>query len=352
MTIGLLRLAVLSAPLLLVAGVAQAHSQDPHAGHIMTPARTPAPVPVQTPAPSPVDPHAGHDMSGMAPRPTPATDPHAGHDMSAMSGQLLQSHSPTNADHPGRLRDAAPPPAATSGPVHAADLFFPEAGMVAARRLLIAENGDIRTTAVIIDRLEAGFGGHEDNYLWDIQGWSGGDINRFWWKSEGGGAFGDSLDEAEVQLLYSRAILPFWDFQAGVRQDYRPDGEDTTHLVLGVQGLAAYWFEIDAAAFLSTDGDLTARVEAEYDQRITQRLILQPRVEVDLAGSDIPELEIGSGLGSVDVGLRLRYEIRKEFAPYVGVEWSRAFGGTRDLIEAGGGDAEHTAVVVGLKAWF
>ena len=145
--------------------------------------------------------------------------------------------------------------------------------------------------------------------------------------------------------------------EAGVRADgsaacFRPDGEDTTHLVLGLQGLAPYWWEVDAAAFLSTDGNLTARVEAEYDQRITQRLILQPRMEIDVSASDIPELEIGSGLSSVEAGLRLRYEFRKEFAPYVGVEWSRAFGDTADYIEARGGEAEDTRLVVGLKAWF
>ncbi|WP_374516184.1 copper resistance protein B, partial [Brevundimonas sp.] len=117
-------------------------------------------------------------------------------------------------------------------------------------------------------------------------------------------------------------------------------------------GLAPHWWEVDAAAFLSTEGDLTARVEAEYDQRLTQRLILQPRFEVDLSASDIPELGLGSGLTSVEAGLRLRYEFRREFAPYVGVEWSRALGDTADLVEAAGGDPEETRFVLGLRAWF
>ncbi|MNS64535.1 Copper resistance protein B precursor [compost metagenome] len=140
--------------------------------------------------------------------------------------------------------------------------------------------------------------------------------------------------------------------QAGVRQDFRPDGDDTTHLTLGVQGVAPYWFEVSAAAFLSTEGDLTARAEAEYDQRLTQKWILQPAVEVALSASDIPELEMGSGLTSVTAGLRLRYEIRKEFAPYVGVEWSRSFGDTADYAKARGDDVEATRFVVGIKAWF
>lgn len=343
-------------------------AQDPHAGHVMPPAQTPPaadphaghrmpaqPAPVdpqaghQMPAATPgqADPHAGHDMSAMSPA---QTDPHAGHDMSTMS--MGPPNVATSADNPGRPPEDPLPPAALTGPVHAADLVFGAEAMAASRRTLIHENGDVRTTAVILDRLEAGFGDGGETYLWDVQGWTGGDINRFWWKSEGEGDFNGALEDAEVQALYSRAVTPFWDLQAGVRQDFRPDGEDTTHLVLGLQGLAPHWWEVDAAAFLSTDGDLTARVEAEYDLRITQRLILQPRLEIDASASDIPELEIGSGLSSIEAGLRLRYEFRKEFAPYVGIEWSRAFGDTADYIEARGGETDDTRFVVGLKAWF
>ncbi|RZJ47309.1 MAG: copper resistance protein B [Brevundimonas sp.] len=332
---------------------AQPAAQDPHAGHVMPPAPMPpeadphAGHETSTMAPAQPDPHAGHDMATMQPA---QADPHAGHDMAAMS--MGPPDVPTSADDSGRPPETPVSTAALSGPTHAADLVFGAEAMNASRQTLIAENGDVRTTAVIIDRLEAAFGDGDDTYLWDVQGWSGGDINRFWWKSEGEGDFGGDLEEVEIQALYSRAITPFWDVQAGVRQDFRPDGEDTTHLVLGLQGLAPYWFEIDAAAFLSTKGDLTARVEAEYDQRITQRLILQPRLEIDASASDIPELEIGSGLSSIEAGLRLRYELRKEFAPYVGVEWSRALGNTADYIEARGGEAEDTRLVVGLKAWF
>lgn len=395
------RLAVALAPLILAASAfgAQAQTQDPHAGHVMpaparpapapapppqTPARPPAQDPHaghvmppaqtppaadphaghQTPALAPaVDPHAGHDMSPPA---SAQTDPHAGHDMSTMAPAQADPHAghdmstmsmgppdvPTSTDNPGRPPEDLVPAAALGGPTHAADLVFGPDAMVASRRTLVGENGDMRVTTVIIDRLEAGFGDGEETYLWDAQGWTGGDINRFWWKSEGEGDFDGGLEEAEFQALYSRAVKPFWDVQVGVRQDYRPDGEDTTHLVLGFQGLAPYWWEIDAAAFLSTEGDLTARVEAEYDQRITQRLILQPRFEIDVSASDMPELEVGSGLSSVEAGLRLRYEFRKEFAPYLGVEWSRAFGATADYIEARGGEVDDTRFVVGLKAWF
>ncbi|NBW11383.1 MAG: copper resistance protein B [Caulobacteraceae bacterium] len=319
------------------------------------------PLAVATPAlAQTADPHAGHDMSGMtmapaaqAPAQTKPADPHAGHDMSGMSmpGQMSgmtmgPPDLPTSVDDAGRPPRQPTPAAALTGPAHAADRFFDPTAMAAARDAMLAENGDVRTTGVVIDRLEAGFGDGDATYLWDAQGWTGGDINRFWWKSEGEG--GAKLEEVEVQALYSRAIRPFWDLQAGVRQTIRPDLKDTTDLVLGVQGLAPHWFEIDAAAFLSTEGDLSARIEAEYDQRLTQRWILQPRAEVTLAASDVPEIKVGSGLSSLELGLRLRYEIRREFAPYAGVEWTRRFGETRDLT----GEGEDLRVVVGLKAWF
>ena len=368
------RLLVAIAPLVLAAGAAQAQTADPHAGHSMSSA-TPSRPQTQP------DPHAGHDMSGTAAQPDPhaghdmskmaapsQTDPHAGHDMGGMdmSGAQADPHAghdmsgmamgppdvPTSANTPGRQPETPPPAAALSGPAHAADLVFGAEAMAASRRTLIVENGDVRTTAVIIDRIEAGFGDGGDTYLWDAQGWTGGDINRFWWKFEGMGDLDGKLEDAEVQALYSRAITPFWDLQAGVRQDFRPDGPDTTHAVLGIQGLAPYWWEVDAAAFLSTEGDLTAKIEAEYDQRITQRLILQPRFEAEASASDIPELEIGSGLSSIQAGLRLRYEIKKEFAPYVGVEWTRALGSTADFIRARDGDPDQVQMVVGLKAWF
>ncbi|WP_333612368.1 copper resistance protein B [Brevundimonas bullata] len=333
---------------------APAAATDPHAGHDMSGMQT---APAQTPAVDPhashnmgslpaADPHAGHDIGQ-----TSAADPHAGHDMSGMAGGA--SNIPTSVDAVGgRMVETPPPAAARAAPAHAADLLFDPAVMAAARKQLLAENGDVRTTAVLIDTLEASFGDGEEGYSWNAQGWTGGDINRFWWKTEGEGAFDGKLHEAEVQALYSRAVAPFWDVQAGVRQDFRSDGDDTTHLTLGVQGVAPYWFEVSAAAFLSTDGDLTARAEAEYDQRLTQKWILQPAVEVALSARDIPELEMGSGLTSVTAGLRLRYEIRKEFAPYVGVEWSRSFGDTADYAKARGDDVEATRFVVGIKAWF
>jgi copper resistance protein B len=328
---------------------------DPHAGHQMTPMGQTSPAPAMpaghdmsgmTMDRTPAMP-AGHDMSTMSLGQTPAA-PHAGHDM---AGMAMPPDIQTSANNPGRPAEAGPPASASSGPAHAADLLFDPAEMTAAREQLRVENGDIRTTAVIIDRLEATFADGEEAYDWNAQGWSGGDINRFWWKSEGGGGFGDGVEEAEIQALYSRAVRPFWDVQTGLRQTYRPEG-DRTDLVAGIKGLAPHWFEVDAAAFLSNQGELTARAEAEYDQRITNRWILQPRAEINLSAEDIPELRIGSGLTSLQLGARLRYEIHKEFAPYVGVEWTKSFGNTANFLAADGRRSEDTRLVVGIRAWF
>ncbi len=122
--------------------------------------------------------------------------------------------------------------------------------------------------------------------------------------------------------------------------------------MLGVQGLAPYLFDVDAAVFLSNRRELTARAQAEYDLRVTQRLILQPRAEINLSAEDIPEFAIGAGVSTVQVGARLRYEIRREFAPYIGVEWTSGVGETRNLLEARGDEADATRVVVGLRTWF
>jgi copper resistance protein B len=246
---------------------------------------------------------------------------------------------------------APPPAAALSGPAHAADAVFGAEQMAQAREELRVEHGDMRVGKLLVDRLEARIRDGRDGYAWDAQGWYGGDIDKLWVKTEGEGEFGGGVEAAEVQALWSHAIGPFFDLQAGLRYDIRPR-PDRGYLVLGVQGLAPYWFEVDAAAFLSDKGDLTARVEAEYDQRITQKLILQPRVEFDLAAQDVPELGIGSGLSTAELGIRLRYEFKPQFAPYLGVEYERALGDTADFRRAGGEDVGGWSVLLGVRAWF
>lgn len=246
----------------------------------------------------------------------------------------------------------APPPAeALSGPAHAADAVFGEAAMSAARQGLVKEHGDMRFSKVLIDQAEARIGKGRDGYFLNAEAWYGGDINKLWLKSEIEGERGRKPEQAEIQALWSRAIDPWFDLQAGIRFDANP-GTNRTHLVLGVQGLAPYWWEVDGAVFLSNKGELTARAEAEYDLRITQKLILQPRLEVDLSAQDIEELGIGAGLSTADAGLRLRYQISQQFSPYVGLSYERAFGDTRDFRRAEGDSAGGLKFVAGLRAWF
>ena len=232
-----------------------------------------------------------------------------------------------------------------------ADQFYDPAEMADARAQARQEMGGGKQAKFLFDRLEYQSIDDEDVLLWDADAWRGGDIDRLWFKSEGEYSFDESqFAEAELQALWSHAFAAFWDVQAGIRQDFEPDGR--THAVLGVQGLAPYWFEVDAAAFLSTDGDLTARIETEYELRLSQRLILQPRAEVELSAQNIPETQTGAGLSHGSVGARLRYEIRREIAPYIGVEWSRSFGETANFLRAAGEDIETTAIVAGVRLWW
>ena len=239
----------------------------------------------------------------------------------------------------------------SSPPWSQADEYYGADAMAKSRAEVQHEGGGQTNWFVMADRFETQFTDDEEALIFDGQGWYGGDVNKLWIKAEAEYSFeGEELEAAEVQALWSRAISPYFDLQAGVRYDLEPKGR--THAVIGVQGLAPYWFEVDAAAFVSTQGDVTARIEAEYELLLTQRLVLQPRVEASLSAQDIPALQIGSGLTNVDAGLRLRYEVVREFAPYIGVEWKNAIGDTADLIEASGGDANSTAVLIGVRTWF
>jgi len=232
-----------------------------------------------------------------------------------------------------------------------ADQYYDPAEMAAARAMVGHEMGDMNHLMVMADRLEVQSADDGDSFLWDDQAWYGGDIDKLWLKTEGHGSLdGGGIEDAEIQALWSRAISPFWDLQAGLRYDMEPDSR--AHAVLGIQGLAPYWFEVDAAGFLDDEGNLTARIEAEYDLRLTQRVILQPRLETELAAQDDLSRGVGSGVTGFSAGLRLRWEIIREFAPYVGVEWQTSPGKTGDLIEAAGGERDQTVLLAGIRAWY
>ena len=332
---------------------------------------------LSTPALAQHDGHQGQVAAEPA-RSQPAADPHADHRPPADSAPDKQQHGDHDAtdhgamdhsamdhgamDHgtmehggpveasPGPTMETPPPPGAGSGPPRAADAIWGAEAMRASRRDLQRSHGAFPLFWFQADRAEMQVRDGSDGYLWDLQAYYGTPTSRLWLKSEGEGHFGEAVEDAEGQALYSRAIGPFFDVQAGVRHDFA--GPDTTHAVIGVQGLAPYMFEIDAAAFLSHRGDLTARVEAELDQRITQALILQPRAEVSLAAQDVPQLGIGAGVDKIELGVRLRYEIRREFAPYIGIEQSWRMGGSADFARAAGEDPGVTSLVAGVRFWF
>lgn len=241
---------------------------------------------------------------------------------------------------------AKPPPIAHD---RAADRYWNPRDMAAAAAS--AMHAPARTYAKLtFDLAEYQFRDGQDGYRWEGEAWLG-DLNRFVLKSKGEGTFGAGVDRAEVQALYAKALDPWWNLQAGIRQDIRPR-PSRTWATLGIEGRAPYLFEVQAAAFLSDKGQLAARIEGAYDQRLTQRLILQPRAELDLAAQDMPDQRIGAGLSSAELGLRLRYEIRREFAPYVGINWTWAAGRTADYARADGRDIAERSAVAGIRIWF
>ena len=199
-------------------------------------------------------------------------------------------------------------------------------------------------------------GGAPDHLGWEVQGWIGRDFNKFWWKHEGEAVFeGTDEGESETDLLYSRLITPFWNLQFGVQYANEwesSDYEDRWSAVAAVQGLAPYKFELDNALYLSEEGDLTFEFEGEYDLRITQRVVLQPRAELSLAAQDIPDRALGSGLTDASLDLRLRYEIRRDFAPYIGMRYRTLAGKTADIAEDAGQETEFFYVIMGLRFAF
>ncbi len=205
---------------------------------------------------------------------------------------------------------------------------------------------------VKVDKLEYWASDEADGVAWEAQARAGTDTDKVAFKTSGEYLSDeDAFEKVETQLLYMRMATDFFDVQAGIRHDFEPDPE-RTYAVLGINGLAPQWFEVDANLFLSDRGDASARVEAEYDILLTQKLILQPQAEINIAFSDDRPLGIGAGFSSIEAGLRLRYEIEREFAPYVGVAWERGLGESAIRTRADGEEAERTSLVAGVSVFF
>ena len=204
--------------------------------------------------------------------------------------------------------------------------------------------------AVAFNRFEAVKADDGDYGVYDAEAWFGRTYDRAVLKSEGD-VVDDTLEESSTDLLYSHAVTAYWDLQTGLRHD-SAEGPDRNWLALGFEGLAPYWFEVNATVYLGEQGRSLLKVDAEYEVLLSQRLILQPRMELAAYGRDDVQNGLGSGLSSIDVGLRLRYEISRQFAPYLGVEWKGQFGDTADYTRADGGDPNEVVLVGGVRFWF
>ncbi len=202
----------------------------------------------------------------------------------------------------------------------------------------------------LIDRLEAWDADEGTGIGWEALAWVGKDIDRLWLRSEGERS-GGTTESADLEVLYGRNVARWWDAVVGIRHDFG-EGPSQTFLAFGVMGLAPQKFEIEATAYVGQSGQTALRLEAEYDTLLTNRLILQWLAEAELHGREDERRGIGAGLGTVEAGLRLRFEITRQFAPYIGVVWERAYGDTADFRRADGHGVNDTRVVAGVRIWF
>ncbi|MCH5512947.1 copper resistance protein B [Pseudomonas syringae pv. syringae] len=202
----------------------------------------------------------------------------------------------------------------------------------------------------LADKLEWQDANDGSALAWDLSGWIGGDIDRLLLRSEGERTNGKT-EEAEIQALWGHSISPWWDVVAGARQDFKP-GAPQTWAAFGLQGQAISDLDIEATAFIGEAGQTAARLEADYDLQLTNNLVLQPTAELNFYGKNDPQRGNGSGLSTSEFGLRLRYEITPQFAPYVGVSWDRSYGKTADYAREDDEDTQDARLVVGVRMWF
>lgn len=210
------------------------------------------------------------------------------------------------------------------------------------------------SSLVLVEQLEVAVGMEDTPIFLEAIGWYGGAVNRAWFRVEGEQLTGDGEGDVEAHVYYGRLIAPFWDFLVGIRGDQRwgDDAETRGHLAVGLIGELPLRIEVEPTLFLSHEGDFSARLEAEYNLLITQRLIATPEVELNLAIGDAPAWGIESGLNDVELGLRVRYLVVQEFAPYLGVRWEQRFGATADLARRSGGSASDVGLIAGTRFWF
>lgn len=214
---------------------------------------------------------------------------------------------------------------------------------------------EMKHTSVLADVLEFRPGREDSDFRWDIEGWRGGDFNRLWFKSEGERNTALKADyDIDFQLLYGRFVKKYYDFQVGVRaetQSFREANVTRAHAVIGIEGLVPYRYEFESALFISHQGDVSGRVSFTRDYLVTQRWILQGRIEANAAAQRVERFTTSRGLNNIEAGLRLRYEVRRKFGPYVGISYDQSFFGTADLVRQEGGDPRQIRFVAGVRIW-
>lgn len=318
----------------------QAHPQN----HAATPA---AEEPAQQKAPAkPVE----IDHSAMGHAPSPPSSGHDGHappdarEQASGDSSRMDHSAMDHQDHAAMGHDIPPSTGVPVPELTAADraAAFPDLEPHTTHDQLVVH-------FVQFNRLEA-WDDEGGGQAWEGLAWIGNDWNKLWLRTEGERE-GGHTESADLEVLYGRPVAPWWDLVAGIRHDFQPGGSQT-FAAIGVMGLAPYKFEVEATAYLGESGQTAARVEAEYETLLTNRLVLQSLIEATAFGKDDDRRGIGSGLSTVEAGLRLRYEITRKFAPYVGVAWERAYGRTADLRREEGEGVEDARVVAGIRFWF
>ncbi len=297
--------------------------------------------------------HSGHQMA------KPAAADHSGHQMAKPASADKPTSKPAEGaamemDHGSmemNMQGGPPPPDARDPHAYSGGLSI-DSGEYSLPGVPRIKFGDEHIfVGLLMDRLEGvKTRGGESGGAYEGMLRIGSDYNALVIKAEGEFAKG-KLEEATTEALYSRSIATYWDAQVGVRYD-SGIGPNRSWLAFGVQGLAPYWFEIDATAYVGEQGRTAVTLGAEYELLITQRLVVQPRIEANFYGKDDLQRDIGSGLSDTTVGLRLRYEFSRQFAPYIGVEWANSYGKTADLLRTAGEPTRNTRFVAGVRFWF
>lgn len=280
--------------------------------------------------------HAEHEI---APERSDALD-HSALEQTHSDAQDPSSHSDHSADIASSERTHVPPDPPAHPMPHVSEEKMIE---------LMQMEDNAPFGMVLLDQFEWREIDNADAQAWEVQAYYGTDYNKLWLETEGEHVHGD--DSGRAELLWDRIISPWWSVQSGVRHDFS-EGPSRTWAAVGLQGLAPYFFEIDAAFYIGEQGRTAARFSAEYDMLITQRWILQPEFEIELYGKDDPANGLASGLADAELGIRLRYEIRREIAPYIGIHWERKFGQTADLAREAREEVDEVSFVAGLRAWF